>query len=61
MPILNPLSEARDQTCILTEQHRVLNPLSHKGILMHYYYLPKPGSSHHPQALTSTQQPEGSF
>ena len=29
--ILNPLSEARDQTCILMNTSWVLNPLSHKG------------------------------
>ena len=27
--ILNPLSEARDQTCILMDTSRILNPLSH--------------------------------
>ena len=29
--ILNPLSEARNQTCILVDTSRVLNPLSHHG------------------------------
>ncbi len=29
--ILNPLSEARDQTYILMHTGQVLNPLSHKG------------------------------
>ena len=29
--ILNPLSKARDQTCILTETVSVLNPLGHRG------------------------------
>ena len=29
--ILNPLSEARDQTLILTDTSRVLNPLSNSG------------------------------
>ena len=29
--ILNPLWEARDQTCILTNTMSVLNPLSHNG------------------------------
>ena len=28
--VLNPLSEARDQTCILTDANWVLNSLSHK-------------------------------
>ena len=28
---LNPLSEARDLTCILQRQHWVLNQLSHNG------------------------------
>ena len=27
----NPLTEARDQTCILTDTSWVLNPLSHSG------------------------------
>ena len=27
--IFNPLSEARDQTCILTDTSQVLNPLNH--------------------------------
>ena len=27
--ILNPLGEARDQTCILMDSSQVLNPLSH--------------------------------
>ena len=30
--ILNPLSEARDQTCILMDISQVLNLLSHNGI-----------------------------
>ena len=29
--ILNPLSEARDPTCILMDTSQILNPLSHKG------------------------------
>ena len=29
--ILNPLSEARDQTCILMDTNWVLNILSHRG------------------------------
>ena len=29
--ILNPLNEARDGTCILTETSCILNTLSHKG------------------------------
>ena len=29
--ILNPLGEARDQTCILMDTSQVLNPLSHNG------------------------------
>ena len=29
--IPNPLKEARDQTCILTDTYKVLNPLSHGG------------------------------
>ena len=29
--ILNPLSEARDQTCILMYTSQVLNPVIHKG------------------------------
>ena len=29
--ILNPLSEAGDQTCILMDTSQVLNPLSHNG------------------------------
>ena len=29
--ILNPLSEARDRTCILTDTSWILNPLNHKG------------------------------
>ena len=29
--ILNPLSEARDRTCILIDTSRVCNPLSHNG------------------------------
>ena len=29
--ILNPLSEARDGTCILIDPSRVQNPLSHDG------------------------------
>ena len=29
--ILNPLREARDQTCILMDMSQVLNPLSHNG------------------------------
>ena len=29
--ILNPLSKARDQTCILTDASWILNPLSHNG------------------------------
>ena len=29
--ILNPLIEARDQTCILMDINQVLNPLSHNG------------------------------
>ena len=29
--IPNPLSEARDQTCILMDASQVLNPLSHSG------------------------------
>ena len=29
--ILNPLSGARDQTCILMDTGRVCNPLGHKG------------------------------
>ena len=29
--ILNPLSEVRDQTCILVDSGQVLNPLSHNG------------------------------
>ena len=28
---LNPLTEARDRVCILTETSQVLNPLSHNG------------------------------
>ena len=32
--ILNPLNEARDQTCILMDTSQVLNPLSHHGILL---------------------------
>ena len=31
--ILNPLSEARDQTCILMDTNHFLNPLSHSGTL----------------------------
>ena len=30
-PILNPVSEARDETCILMDTRWVLNPLSHNG------------------------------
>ena len=33
--ILNPLSEARDQTCILMDTSQVLNPMSHKGTPRH--------------------------
>ena len=29
--ILNPVSKARDQTCILTDTNQTLNPLSHNG------------------------------
>ena len=29
--IPNPLKEPRDQTCILTDTYKVLNPLSHGG------------------------------
>ena len=29
--ILNPLSEARDRTCILMDTSQILNPLSHNG------------------------------
>ena len=29
--ILNPLSEGRDQTCILMDTSQILNPLSHSG------------------------------
>ena len=29
--ILNPLSKARNRTCILMDASRVLNPLSHNG------------------------------
>ena len=29
--MLNPLSKAKDQTCILMNTSQVLNPLSHKG------------------------------
>ena len=29
--ILNPLSEARDGTCILMDTHHIRNPLSHNG------------------------------
>ena len=29
--ILNPLIEARDPTCMLTDTSLILNPLSHKG------------------------------
>ena len=29
--ILHPLSEAKDQTCILKDTGRVFNPLSHNG------------------------------
>ena len=29
--ILNPLSEAKDQTCILMDTSQVHNPLSHNG------------------------------
>ena len=36
--ILNPLSEARDQTCILMGITWVLNPLSHEGNSYDEYY-----------------------
>ena len=36
--IPNPLSEARDQTHIFTDNRRVLNPLSHNGNSYHYCY-----------------------
>ena len=29
--MFNPLSEARDQTCVLMDTSQVLNPLSHNG------------------------------
>ena len=29
--ILNPLSKARDQTCILMDTSQIFNPLSHNG------------------------------
>ena len=35
--IRNPLSEARDRTCIFTDTSQVLNPLS-KWELLHYYF-----------------------
>ena len=31
LSILNPLCEARDRTCVLTDTSRVHNPLSHNG------------------------------
>ena len=37
--ILNPLSEARDQTHILMDTSRVLNPLNHKGKLEGIWFL----------------------
>ena len=37
--ILNPLSEARDQTCLLMGTSRVLNPLSHNGNSYMTFYL----------------------
>ena len=37
--ILNPLSEARDQTCILMDTSRVLNPLSHNGNSLHHLFI----------------------
>ena len=33
--MLNPWSEARDQTCILMDTSQALNPLSHKGNSIH--------------------------
>lgn len=41
-PILNPLSEARDQTCILMDTSWILNLLSHDGnsaVNSFFYYL----------------------
>ena len=32
MQILNPLSRARDRTCVLMDTNRVCNPLSHKTL-----------------------------
>ena len=29
--VLNPLSKARDQTCILMDTSQIFNPLSHNG------------------------------
>ena len=37
--ILNPLSEARDQTCILLDTSRILNPLSHNGNSAYFFFL----------------------
>ena len=36
--ILNPLSEARDQTCIFMDANWILNPLSHNGNPQCYLY-----------------------
>ena len=38
--ILNPLSEARDQTCILMDTSQVLNLLSHNGNSASTSYMP---------------------
>ena len=35
--ILNPLSKARDQTCILIDTAQVLNLLSHNGNSLFYF------------------------
>ena len=37
--ILNPLSEARDWTCILTDISLVLNPLSHNSNFSHHFFI----------------------
>ena len=38
--VLNPLSEARDRTCVLVDSSQVLNPLSHGRNSLFLFFLP---------------------